>query len=421
MSSTEKPLISIPLDIPDVTLLEVEVIDNGAFIITVESRLEGTHCRRCGNLTTEFHQHDEWIKIRHLPILDRPVYLRLRPKRYKCLQCSDGPTTTQKLQWREQNSPNTKAYDEYLLKRLINSTLEDVACKEAIGYEAVEGAIDRQVAAQVDWSQYERLETIGIDEIALRKGHRDFITIVTVREEGGKVGILGVLGDKKKQTIKNFLQSIPLRLRKTIKSVCTDLYDGFIYAVKEVIPRARRVADRFHVAKAYSEGVEKLRKKEMKRLKKQLPEAEYKKLRGAMWAMRKRRVELTQEEEEVLKQLFGHAPELRRAYELREELRGIFEQDLSKQEAEQEIALWEKRVEESGVKCYEKFIVTLKNWKEEITNYFVQRESSGFVEGVNNKIKVMKRRCYGIFDLKRLYQRLYLDFGGYERFCNVAT
>ena len=56
------------------------------------------------------------------------------------------------------------------------------------------------------------------------------------------------------------------------------------------------------------------------------------------------------------------------------------------------------------------------NWLDEITNYFLERHTSGFVEGFNNRIKVLKRRCYGIFDAKRLFQRLTLDVNGDERF-----
>ena len=57
---------------------------------------------------------------------------------------------------------------------------------------------------------------------------------------------------------------------------------------------------------------------------------------------------------------------------------------------------------------------TVKKWKNEITNYFVNRYTSAFVEGLNNKIKVLKRRCYGIYDLKHFFQRLFLNLSGYE-------
>ena len=94
----------------------------------------------------------------------------------------------------------------------------------------------------------------------------------------------------------------------------------------------------------------------------------------------------------------------------------IFEHALSKEEAQQEIKKWRGRVKASGLKCYESFFTTLDNWLAEITNYFLQRHNSGFVEGLNNKIKVLKRRCYGIFNLGHLFQRLFLDLEGYRMF-----
>src|SRR5262249_11213128 len=158
------------------------------------------------------------------------------------------------------------------------------------------------------------------------------------------------------------------------------------------------------------------RKKETKSLQKELAKAEYEKRKGAMGAFRKRSADLTEQDKEVSERVLAASPELNRAYELREELTGIFDQELSKEEARQELGVWQERVRESGVPGFEKFRGTLTHWMEEITNYFVARESSGFVEGVNNKIKVLKRRCYGIFNLSRLSQRLFLDFEGYDRF-----
>jgi len=75
-----------------------------------------------------------------------------------------------------------------------------------------------------------------------------------------------------------------------------------------------------------------------------------------------------------------------------------------------------RRVEAVEAKCYEPFVKTLHKWLEEISNYFVKRETSGFVEGLNNKIKVIKRRCYGILNKEHLFQRISLDLFGYKTF-----
>ena len=94
----------------------------------------------------------------------------------------------------------------------------------------------------------------------------------------------------------------------------------------------------------------------------------------------------------------------------------IFEQNLTKAEAIQSIQTWRKQVEASLLTCFDPFLTTLDTYLDEITNYFLRRDNSGFVEGLNNKIKVLKRRCYGLFNLNHLFQRLFLDLEGYALF-----
>ena len=78
--------------------------------------------------------------------------------------------------------------------QLVASTVEDVSHKERVSYDAVLGVMERRISAEVDWSAYSRLEVLGLDEIALKKGHRDFVTIVTARLSPDRLVILGVLG-----------------------------------------------------------------------------------------------------------------------------------------------------------------------------------------------------------------------------------
>jgi transposase len=159
-----------------------------------------------------------------------------------------------------------------------------------------------------------------------------------------------------------------------------------------------------------------LRPQELRRLKQALPKEHYDASKGAMGPFRKNPADLEAEEQALLTRLFAYAPEVHRATTYREQLTAIFAQDLSKEAAKHELKKGCRRVKASGLKCYGSFLTTLDNHLEELTNYFLQRHNSGFVEGLNNKIKVLKRRCYGIFNLGHLFQRLYLDLEGYRRF-----
>ena len=170
------------------------------------------------------------------------------------------------------------------------------------------------------------------------------------------------------------------------------------------------------MAKLYRKGLDELCKKELKRLKKELPEADYKEFQGVLWLLRKNPAELTPAEVEVLKGLFKYTPLLGAAYVFCYTLTAIFETPLTKAEAKRRLLAWKHLVQESQLDCFASFLSTLDKRLEEITNYFVDRQSSGLVEGLNNKIKVVKRRCYGIFKVGHLFQRLSIDLAGYEKF-----
>ena len=411
-----KPQVTIPLDLPDVRVLKSEINKAGELIITVESTKETAVCQRCGKVIRKFHGHDDWVKLRYLSVFGHPTYLRYRPKRYRCEFCDGQPTSSQSLAWHEPNSPNAFAYEEHILLQLVNTTVEDVAVKEDLSYDSVLGILDRHIRAEVDWSQYSKIGRLGLDEIALKKGHGDFVVIVTSRLDKGRLGILAVLADREKTTVVEFLRSIPQRLKNTIECACCDMYEGYTEAIREELPDVRLVIDRFHVTRAYRDGLEALRKTELKRLKKELSVQEYKLLKGSMWALRKEQQDLTLEEHQTLERLFRLSPDLKTAYDLQNHLTDIFEAQISVEMAKAKIEKWMVAVFKSGLKCFKDFIQTLDHWWNEILNYFVARETSGFVEGFNNKLKVLKRRCYGITNLAHLFQRIYLDIEGYRLF-----
>jgi transposase len=410
--------IQIPLNLPEVRVLEVQQTLTSEWLIRVESMAGGTTCRQCGERITDLHGLDAPLRLRHLPLFEVPVYLELRPKRYRCRRCAGGPTTTEQPSWYQRRSPNTTAYEQWLLRILINSTVSDVSHKLQISEATVTGVLDRWIETSVSWDAFTSISIIGIDEISLKRGHRDFVAIVTTKTALG-VQVIGVLGDRKKETVLAFLSAIPSHLKQTITTVCTDMYQGYVNAAQEALPQAEIVVDRFHVACAYRNGAEAVRKRELKRLKQTLPKAEYALLKGVMWVFRKRPADLQPAEKTQLNRLFIYSPQLEQAYTLREQLTDIFDHNHTKATATTAIQAWCQRVRNRAISEFDRCLTTLDNWLDEITNYFLERQSSGFVEGFNNRIKVLKRRCYGIFDVKRLFQRLTLDVNGYERFATA--
>jgi transposase len=194
------------------------------------------------------------------------------------------------------------------------------------------------------------------------------------------------------------------------------LWEAYTEAVREEIRTAGLVADRFHVAKHYREAADQVRKAELQRLKKTLSKVEYQTLNGSFYAFRKNTAALNKEERKILRSFLEHSPLAKHAHAFRERLTASFDMDLSKRQGQAKIRRWQHQILASGLKCFDSFLKLLRLWWEEITNFFIQRENSGFVEGFNNKVKVLKRRGYSIFNLQHLFQRMFLDLQGYRLF-----
>src|SRR5215216_2352452 len=403
------PLISIPLDIPDLRVLQTELTKEGELILTVESTLTTTTCRRCGSTISHRHGLDEPRLLRHLPSFGRVVYLRIRPKRFCCPWCDGHPTTTQQLDWYDPNALHTKAYERHLIVQLVNSTLSDVEAKEDVTYAGLLGILDRWIAKRIDWDALEPFATLGIDEIALLKGHRDFVAVISAQSEAGDLHILAVLPDRLKATVLAWLLSMPSAIRAHISTVCTDIWEGYITAVEEALPNAMIVLDRFHVIRHARDGVDTLRKQEVRRLKKELPKDAADGFKHTLWPFRKRSDALDPAEQERLETLLACSPPLRQAYILREQLTAIFDTARSKADGLRRLRLWRRRVEKSHLSCFDPFLKLLDTWLDLVANYFISHHTSSFVEGLNNKLKVLKRRCYGLRNVSRLFQRLTLD------------
>jgi transposase len=404
------------LNFPDTVVTQIIHSANGREItLVVKSAHEILPCRIC-NKPTHGHGLGRTLRFRHLSLLGKETYIEITPRRGICTDCDDHPTTTERMDWYERSSKMTKPYEQHLLFELVNSTVADVSRKEGIDYHAVEALLNRYIETEVDFSQITILGVLGLDEISLKKGYKDFVTLVTYRVDE-KVNVLGVVKGREKSDIIRFLEKIPHRLHKTIQAACCDLYEGYMNACKEAFDnKVPVVADRFHVRKMYSKSLITLRKSELKRLKKQLTKTEYAELKPAIALLKKHKDYFTDDEKPIVEKLFSHSPKLKLAYQFSRELSGIFDSHITPTEAKEKITRWISAVANSSLKCFNHFIQTLIKYQIQITNYFIHRNNSGFVEGFNNKVKVLKRRCYGLASATRLFQRLIVDTVGMIRF-----
>jgi transposase len=232
------------------------------------------------------------------------------------------------------------------------------------------------------------VRAICFDEISLHRGHGKFVLVISAPELGL---VLDVLPDRNKETLLKWLEERGIEWCAAVQYACSDMWDAYQQAAEQKLPNARRVVDRFHVMKNLNDALTKARRA----IQKDADEKTKELLKGCRWLLVKNRENLSQEQEKQLADMLEASPELKRCYELKEAFRALFNQDLTPKAAEKRLLRWIAKVEATPSKALKSFINTLRNWWQQILNYFDGRFNNGFAEGVNLKIKMLNRRGFG--------------------------
>lgn len=232
---------------------------------------------------------------------------------------------------------------------------------------------------------------MGIDEVSQRKGHKDFVTVVCDIDQSN---LLEVIDSHKQTDIIEVLLQQPLELRQQVEAVSVDMWGGFPKVVAAVFPNAQIVFDRFHVMKPVNEELNKVRKQVDMTLK------------GSKFVLLKNGVDLSPKEQTELAVILSQSGRLKLAYELKEEFRSIFETCNTVEAGKEQLLEWLKKAR--SVYC--KVLTTIRSHLDGICNYFLSRTTSGVVERMNNRIKVIKRQAYGFVNFDNFRARLLACF-----------
>jgi len=215
MTNKSKQSINIPAEVLGLSDVEIESVTTDLrarqITIRVSSIKDEILCCEC-NQPTNPHGLGRLLRLRHLPILGKETTIEIIPRRGRCPHCDGGPTTTQRLDWYDTNGKFTRPYEQHLLFELINSTLADVSRKEDVDYHALEGLVDKYIEEEVDFNTIDDIGVLGLDGISLKKGYRDFVTIMSYRCND-EVRLLAVLDGRERATVEAFLRKIPERFK----------------------------------------------------------------------------------------------------------------------------------------------------------------------------------------------------------------
>jgi transposase len=238
---------------------------------------------------------------------------------------------------------------------------------------------------------WDSVKRVGIDEIAMRKGHQDFVTVVGDIEQGT---LLDVIDSHRSADIIEALSQQPIELREQVEEVSIDMWGGFPKVIAQVFPNAILVYDRFHVMKLVTQELNKLRK------------AVGMTLRGSRYLLLKNQSDLNDEQRLQLELILNHSCCLRIAYELKEEFRQIYETARTPASGKRRFQIWLNHAQQ----LYQEFCQTIHGHLDGICNYFISHSSSGAIEGINNRIKLIKRQGYGFTNFDNFRARLLACF-----------
>jgi transposase len=266
-------------------------------------------------------------------------------------------------------------------------TVQDVARHLKMSWDTVRDIEKEALQREFAKPPLKDVTHIAIDEIAIGKGHK-YLTIVIDLHTGRVIFV----GDGKGA---DALISFWKRLRKSrakIVAVCSDMSTAYISAIRTHLPDAIHVFDRFHIVKLFNEKMTALRRRLHKETK---DKTEKDALTGIRFDLLKR--EPDENATQRLEKALAVSADLAVAYTLKEQMYDIWEQD-GEEEAFQFLCEWIEDAEWSQIPEMIAFAKTLRKYNREILNYYDVEITSGPLEGLNNKIKTMKRKAYGFRD-----------------------
>ena len=332
-----------------------------------------------------------------LPIGDKRVTIRMKVQRYKCKECDFDQQ--EKIPFATNSCSYSHRFAKYVVDLLRGMTLQDVSNHLSVSWDTVKEIHSSYLKRHYSPPSLDGVENIGIDEFAVRKGHV-YKTIVVDLDSGR---IIYVGDGKGSEALKKFWRKVKRKNIK-IKHVATDLSAAFIASVMENCPDAVHVFDHFHVVKLMNEKLDDIRRK-VYSMEKDINKRKV--LKGTRYLLLGNGADIFDKQHKTrLENALAMNEPLSKAYYLKEQLRQIWSQP-TKDMAEKVLDDWIRQAEQSKITQLQKMAVTVKTYKKGILAWYDCHLSTGKVEGINNKIKVMKRNAYGFRDEKYFTLRLY--------------
>ena len=364
---------------------------SSATIVTKPDRRFHPICHKCQTKASAIHSHHD-RQVRDLDFGGVPVWVECHYRKIVCPSC--GKILVEDLGLFHPYLRVTNRMAQYVHGLCRVMTVNDVAQHLGLDWKTVK-QIDKQFL-EADFGQpdYDGLRILAVDEIAVRKGH-NYLTVV-IDYETGRVLYMGK--GRKTRTLKRFFNQLKPRQRKAIEAVSMDMWAPFIKAVRHKLPNAKIVFDLFHVMSAFGRVIDKVRIHEYRHAS----EADKAVFKGAKYLLLKNRKNIrSKSQRKQLEQLLALNETINKVMILKDKLRHIWTYR-SRTWAAKALDSWCSLARSIKNRSLTAFTKTLQRYRYGILNHCDYRIHNSKIEGINNKIKVIKRKAYGFHDLRYL-------------------
>jgi transposase len=344
----------------------------------------GSGCGRPGPAYDRLEER----QFEFVPLWGLVVYLAYRMRRVDCRRCG---VTVEMVPGCDGKNPLTPSYRWFLATWAKRLSWSEVASVFRTSWDRV----FRAVGYAVDWGLTHRdlsgVTALGIDEVAGSRGHRYLTLVYDIG--GGTRRLLAVAEERTEASLRSCLEGLGEATCRGVRYVCSDMGTPYLNVIAEHLGQAVHVLDRFHVLQKFGKALDEIRAEEVRRLKRDGYEPVLKRSR---WCFLKRPENLTDKQTVKLSERVKYNLRTERAYLLREDFQRLWEYK-SVAWAGKFLDEWTGRVMRSRLEPMKKVARTIRSHRPLILNWFRARGevSSGAVEGLNNKVKLVTRKSYG--------------------------
>lgn len=329
-------------------------------------------------------------RVRDLSCGDSRVYLEVEVRRLDCRTC--GKVKREQLDFLADNPLYTKRFAYYVGRRCREAPIKDVAAELKLDWHAVKALDQQYMEAQLKRAGRPGPKAIGIDEIAIRKGHSYRIVVSDLIRRraiwfGGD--------DRSEASMAEFYAWLGPKKSSRIRLAVMDMWKPFRVVTAAHAPKAAILFDKFHVMRHLGEALDEVRKSEYRRL----AGRDRRYIKGQKYTLLSRNENLTLDGKRALKKLLSANKRLNTAYVLKESFGQLWSYEREGW-ARRFFENWRVGLKWQRLKPYEKFAEMIDRHWDGIAAYCrpENKVSLGFVEGLNNKIRVIQRRAYGLRD-----------------------